>query len=567
MKTYTIKEILNNRRIIIFIENKEQFNRLSNIKELRLTDYYMGSYCYNPRTGSWSSSSTKTYPGAFDSGSIIITSEQIIENIPEKEENKPKLEVGKWYSFDWYWHGPKSTIIAKIKEVNENSFAISWRSCLWRKNDYSTSDRYDFRDASNIKELSLEEVQQYLPEGHPDKIKPNENFQVGDWVIAIGNIIEYENPTIGKLEKFSKENYESRVSFYGETRYLSIWSNIIRHATPEEIHRHLVFTGQIQQYFPDGHPDKFREVVFKSDVEHPITPDKTLISPEKMEKTSRNDLITRAVKTNNPQLIADELGYTIEEIIKSENSTTYSCVTNNFKLLRGAISCSRLRCTDDKCPFYNSNEKAISWLRGESKSVSPPESELERWLRKTKAKNLSLEELEHKINYEVSYYEVYKKLQGDCAKDKAQILYNEWNVKQEKDWTKLTKGELLKEAKKRYPKGTKFRSAVSNNVYVSDGDAASLPGSFYPDGIANYLGLGLFYANGKWAEIVPEPEEVFHPSTEQKESSWLNVQEYRTLEPLKGEQIQAFCRDIFIPKEPKQNKEDEEFLNYLPEPD
>ena len=54
MKTYTIKEILDNPKIIIFIENKEQFDRLSNIKELKLTSYYMGSYCYNPHNGQWS---------------------------------------------------------------------------------------------------------------------------------------------------------------------------------------------------------------------------------------------------------------------------------------------------------------------------------------------------------------------------------------------------------------------------------------------------------------------------------------------------------------------------------
>lgn len=408
MKTYTIKEILDNPKIIIFIENREQFDKLSNIKELKLTDYYMGSYCYDPHDENWSSSSTKTYPGAYDSDSIIITFEQIIEDIPEKGEDKPKFEVGKWYKKDGYYLKPK-------KIIGTNS------QC-------------------NTEYIS--------PEG---KYRAN-NSGIDD---------------------------------------LRTWEL-------------LADLTEIQQYLPDGHPDKFRKVSFKSDVEHPITPDETLISPEKMKKTSKNDLITRAVKTNNPQLIADELGCSIEEIIESKNSTTYSCAKNNFKLLGGAISCSGLHCTDDKCPFYNSNEKAISWLRGESKSVSPPESELERWLREIKAKNLSLKELEDTINYKCPYSEVYKTLQGDCARDKAQILYNEWNVKQEKDWTKLTKEELLKEAKKRYPKGTKFRSAVSNNVYVSDGDAVSLPSSFYPDGIANYLGLGLFYANGKWAEIISE---------------------------------------------------------------
>ena len=138
----------------------------------------------------------------------------------------------------------------------------------------------------------------------------------------------------------------------------------------------------------------------------------------------------------------------------------------------------------------------------------------------------------------------------------------------EKDWTKATVEERLAEAKRRYPEGTKFKTATesSENIYTSDGNAISWT-YIYPDAIGNNPGQGLFYANGKWAEIVPEPEKVSHPSTEQKESFRLNVQEYRPLEPLKGEQIQAFLRDMFIPKKPKQNKEDEEFLNYLPEPD
>ena len=354
MKTYTIKEILNNRRIIIFIENKEQFNRLSNIKELRLTDYYMGSYCYDPHNGHWSSSSTRTYPGAYDSDSIIITSEQIVGDILEEVENKPKFEVGKWYSFNWDWNGSNSTIIAKIKEVNEDTIDISWRSYLWRENDYSIFDRYSFRGVSNIKELSINEVQKYLPENHPDKIKTVQSFEVDKWYKKDGYYLKPKKITD------TKSHYGAEY-ISPEGKYYANNSGIDDLRTWEL----LTDLTEIQQYLPDEHPDKFREVVFKSDVEHPITPDKTLISPEKMKKTSKNDLITRAVKTNNPQLIADELDYTIEEIIESENSTTYSCVTNNFKLLRGAISCRGLSCTDDKCPFYKNNEKAISWLRSE----------------------------------------------------------------------------------------------------------------------------------------------------------------------------------------------------------
>lgn len=61
---------------------------------------------------------------------------------------------------------------------------------------------------------------------------------------------------------------------------------------------------------------------------------------------------------------------------------------------------------------------------------------------------------------------------------------------------------LIKEAEKRYPKGTRFKSAADNKLQLSGGIAISWINSEYSDGIANRVGEGLFYANGKWAEIV-----------------------------------------------------------------
>ena len=253
MKTYTIKEILDNPKIIIFIENKEQFDKLSNIKELKLTDYYMGSYCYDPHSGQWSSSSTKTYPGAHDSDSIIITFEQIIGNIPEKGEDKPKFEVGKWYSFNWKWCISNPTVIAKIREVNEKSFSISWRSYLWRENDYNTFDRYKFEDISDIKELSLEEVQQYLPDGHPDKFKTVQSFEAGKWYKKDGYYLKPEK-IIGTKSQHNTEYISP------EGKYHANNSGIDDLRTWEL----LTDLTEIQQYLPDEHPDKIKnDIKFK----------------------------------------------------------------------------------------------------------------------------------------------------------------------------------------------------------------------------------------------------------------------------------------------------------------
>ena len=88
-----------------------------------------------------------------------------------KMEKEVEFEVGKWYSFNWDWHSKtNATVIAKIKSIGNTEINISWRSYLWNKNDYNYHDSYTFVDISDIKELSIEEIQQFLPEGHPDKI-------------------------------------------------------------------------------------------------------------------------------------------------------------------------------------------------------------------------------------------------------------------------------------------------------------------------------------------------------------------------------------------------------------
>ena len=67
----------------------------------------------------------------------------------------------------------------KIAEISTNSIGISWRRYLWRKEDFSKNDAYNFNHISSIKELSIEEIQEYLPNGHEDKI-PESKYKVGD---------------------------------------------------------------------------------------------------------------------------------------------------------------------------------------------------------------------------------------------------------------------------------------------------------------------------------------------------------------------------------------------------
>ena len=102
---------------------------------------------------------------------------------PDKVKNF-KPEVGKWYSFNWDYSGKDHIVIAKIKKVEEDYFAVSWRSYLWLDKSYSDSDAYRFKDVSNIKELSIKEIQPYLPIGHPDKIT-SDVFKKGEYIVLI----------------------------------------------------------------------------------------------------------------------------------------------------------------------------------------------------------------------------------------------------------------------------------------------------------------------------------------------------------------------------------------------
>jgi hypothetical protein len=57
------------------------------------------------------------------------------------------------------------------------------------------------------------------------------------------------------------------------------------------------------------------------------------------------------------------------------------------------------------------------------------ETELDKWLKEIKAKNLSLEKLIGFIEYVPTcpHNEVWRKLKGETNEDKAQILFNQWN--------------------------------------------------------------------------------------------------------------------------------------------
>ena len=162
-----------------------------------------------------------------------------------------KFEEGKWYSFNWDWYSSNSPVIAKIKKVFGNSINVSWRSYLWEENNYDTSDTYLFKDISNIKELSIEQVQPYLPEGHPDKFKVetpinNTPFKVGDYITVIGTKSEFIGDVLKITEIIDEgKNYglwfkHIPESFSGGGFRYNAYKDKIRRSTPEEVKNSLI---------------------------------------------------------------------------------------------------------------------------------------------------------------------------------------------------------------------------------------------------------------------------------------------------------------------------------------
>lgn len=80
----------------------------------------------------------------------------------------------------------------------------------------------------------------------------------------------------------------------------------------------------------------------------------------------------------------------------------------------------------------------------------------------------------------------------------------------ERDWTKATKEELLTEAKRRYPVGTKI---IPLNIHFMAGSPknTAVSGGYFFDGCGDLEGIwcdsgskwrSTLYANGKWAKII-----------------------------------------------------------------
>lgn len=87
---YTLNQLKNNKKIVVYLETKTDWQKLFDLKMFNITVEYHGSYCYSLIDDTYSGSSTKTNPGAYNHDTIIVQFDEIDFDI--NIENKEFLE-------------------------------------------------------------------------------------------------------------------------------------------------------------------------------------------------------------------------------------------------------------------------------------------------------------------------------------------------------------------------------------------------------------------------------------------------------------------------------------------
>jgi len=136
---------------------------------------------------------------------------EIIEEISITPEDRPNLIVGKWYK-------QSVPICSHIKAIKFKSWDTKYKGCPLHSGTILTNGTYDLNHNGGgifnssfgkaLIECSLEEIQPYLPAGHPDKIVPKRPSK-DDYITVLGLgylagltiIIRYDNEYEGKFDE------------------------------------------------------------------------------------------------------------------------------------------------------------------------------------------------------------------------------------------------------------------------------------------------------------------------------------------------------------------------------
>lgn len=170
------------------IKNKIEICNWFNISKGRTSSFSLNSrndtYIHFPPTGGANVHNT------IQSGYTEITFEQFKKYVLKEDfkeqvkEIEMRFEVGKWYKFKI----DSGTYICRFNKLDGDIFITDTGHIYNRtyRQDSSKGRILDINQDKNFKEVPLEEIQQYLPEGHVDKVvKFKYKFNIGDKVKVI----------------------------------------------------------------------------------------------------------------------------------------------------------------------------------------------------------------------------------------------------------------------------------------------------------------------------------------------------------------------------------------------
>jgi hypothetical protein len=180
-----------------FVLNKLQHLNNCNQQSSNWRDYNSKS-CLNIKT--LSKSDKDWY---LRNNGLVYSFQEWCDKFGYKPDFKPKFEVGKWYKFIWKWDN-NSWYYGKFKEFSNSSFVWS----IWFRTDGSNLQNNPGFDESELGEYhlltDLSEIQQYLPDGHVDKIKVmKEESLVGRYLKYVGESTHL--PAYGDYFQIQKE--------------------------------------------------------------------------------------------------------------------------------------------------------------------------------------------------------------------------------------------------------------------------------------------------------------------------------------------------------------------------
>jgi hypothetical protein len=140
-------------------------------------------------------------------GSIIYHKGKWAE-IVEEPKVETKFEKGKWYYYEHGENGKDKYYLKYDKHNSDKFYYIEYIKLMKNAKAIRQVSDIPFKFMYNIKEVSLSEIQQYLPDEHPDKIKEVkeevksvERWSIGSYVVCIREDYQGSTHTLIKEPK------------------------------------------------------------------------------------------------------------------------------------------------------------------------------------------------------------------------------------------------------------------------------------------------------------------------------------------------------------------------------